>query len=333
MKTTVAFGTLGPLPTRFVPGGYWPDLSQETSEERISRAVEGLAGHIDGYEFYYPDALNEGNFEAVTGALRGHDVYILANALHPDPLFARGGLSSPDSEIRAEAMRRTRGCIELAGTLGAAVIIWPGTEGYNYPFQIHYAEAWSLLIDALDEAAAECERHKIDLLLEPKSSEPALKVLLRDSMAALYVVRVLRDRGHHNVKVNLDWQNVFMTGQSLAESAALLEAEGALGHLHASSGWGILDDKTMVGSLKFMESLELAYHLSTSGYAQSGGRLGFDIYPYTEDGIAAVRQSVEQWRALERIAGRIDATTLEAARSGRDVIPAQQAVFAALTGD
>ena len=59
---------------------------------------------------------------------------------------------------------------------------------------------------------------------------------------------------------------------------------------------GYLDDKTMVGSLKFMETLELAVEMRESSYAEPGGRLGFDICPYTKEGVSAVRRSVEQWR-------------------------------------
>lgn len=330
MKTTLAFGSIGPLPTRFVPGGHWPELAAETPAQRLESAVEALAGYIDGYELYYPHALNESNLDAVKDALGPHDVYIVSNALHPEPRFARGGLSSPDRSTRRAALERTIACIDLAGGLGAHVIIWPGNEGYNYPFQARYDQAWQLLLDALDEAAAQCARHGILLLLEPKNSEPALKILLRNVGVALHAVHVLRGRGHANVKINLDWQNVFMTGDGLAESAALVESEGVLGHQHASAGWGTFDDKNIVGSLKFMETLELAYQLRSSSYAANGGRLGFDLYPYTEDPIAAVRRSVEQWRAIDRIAGRIDQAALDDARSRRDAVAAQALVYAAL---
>jgi xylose isomerase len=103
-----------------------------------------------------------------------------------------------------------------------------------------------------------------------------------------------------------------------------------LGHQHASSGWGVLDDKTMVGSLKFMETLELAVAMRSSSYSARGGRLGFDIYPYTEDGVAAVRRSVEQWRTIETIAARVDLKALHDAQASHDAVKAYEAVYAAL---
>ena len=97
----------------------------------------------------------------------------------------------------------------------------------------------------------------------------------------------------------MDWQHLIMNGENLAEYAALLAAEGLLGHQHANSGWGTFDDDNMVGATAFMETLELAVELRRAGYGDNGERLGFDLYPYTEDAVAAVRRSVLQWRFID----------------------------------
>ena len=99
----------------------------------------------------------------------------------------------------------------------------------------------------------------------------------------LHVIHTLRARGITNVKVNMDWQHLIMNGEHLAEYAALLAAEGLLGHQHANSGWGTFDDDNMVGATAFMETLELALELRRADYGANGERLGFDLYPYTED--------------------------------------------------
>ena len=104
----------------------------------------------------------------------------------------------------------------------------------------------------------------------------------------LHVIHTLRRQGIDNVKVNMDWQHLIMNGENLAEYAALLAAEGLLGHQHANSGWGTFDDDNMVGATAFMETLELALELRRAGYGENGERLGFDLYPYTEDAVAAV---------------------------------------------
>src|SRR5207237_10671970 len=151
-----------------------------------------------------------------------------------------------------------------------------------------------------------CREHGIQLFLEHKNSEPAMKILMRNIGMTLHVIHSLRAQGLDNVKVNTDWQHLIMNGESLGEYAAMLAAQGLLGHQHGNSGWGTFDDDNMVGATAFMETLELAIELRRAGYGDRGERLGLDLYPYTEDAIAAVRRSVLHWRFIDGVAARTD---------------------------
>src|SRR6266446_2715086 len=213
MKTSLGIWAFGGMATRFNPGGYKPELVGASTAARVRTAVAGLADLIDDYEFHYPQELREDNLAEVQEALAGHGIYCVASGLHLDARFGRGGFCSPDDTVRGEALRLTREAVDLAGEVGARVIIWPGIEGYNYPFQTPY------------------------------------------------VIHTLRRQGLDNVQVNMDWQHLIMNGENLAEYAALLAAEGLLGHQHANSGWGTFDDDNMVGATAFMETLELAVEL------------------------------------------------------------------------
>ncbi|HZC29622.1 MAG TPA: TIM barrel protein, partial [Gaiellaceae bacterium] len=286
MKTSLGIWALGPMVTRFVPDGYQPRRAGETTVDRVRRAVDGLGDLIDGYEFHYPQELNEDNVDDVRAALGGeHDIYCLAGGLHLDPRFGRGGLVNPDAQTRAEATRIAVAAADLAGRLGVPLIVWPGIEGYNYPFQTPYRESWDWFVDGIGQIAAKCDERGVALFLEHKNSEPAMKILMRNIGMTLHVIHTLRARGLDNVKVNMDWQHLIMNGENLAEYAALLAAEGLLGHQHANSGWGSFDDDNMVGATAFMETLELAVELRRAGYGENGERLGFDLYPYTEDAV------------------------------------------------
>ena len=332
MKTSLGIWAFGPMVTRFVPGGYQPEhaYDREPVPEKVHRAVEGLGDLIDGYEFHYPDELSESNLDEVRAALGSHDVYCIAGGLHLHPQFGRGGLVNPDPKLRAEAVAIVRDAAAFAGSLGANLIIWPGGEGYNYPFQTPYADSWRWLIDGMAEAASICRDHGVKLFLEHKNSEPAMKILMRNIGMTLFVVWKLRERGLDNVQVNMDWQHLIMNGEHLPEYAALLASEGLLGHLHANSGWGITDDDNMVGATALMETVELALELRRCGYGSSGERLGFDLYPYTEDQVAAVRRSVLQWRFIDSVAARIDDAALREAQASKDAVRAYEIVYAAL---
>jgi len=333
VKTSLGIWALGPMVTRFVPGGYQPQWAGETTVQRVRRSVDGLGDLIDGYEFHYPQELNEENLDEVREALGRHDVYCMATGLHLDPRFGRGGLVSPDAETRTEAVRRTLAAADFAGRIGAHFIIWPGIEGYNYPFQTPYKESWAWFLDGIGQAAEVCKGHGVLLFLEHKNSEPAMNILMRNVGMTLHVIHKLRSQGLDNVKVNMDWQHLIMNGENLAEYAAMLAAEGLLGHHHANSGWGTFDDDNMVGATAFMQTLELAVELRRCGYGENGERLGFDLYPYTEDAVAAVRRSVLQWRFIDSVAVRIDDAALREAQMRKDAVAAYEIVYRALGGE
>ena len=330
MKTSLGIWAFGSMATRFNPGGYKPELGGVSTAQKVRTAVEGLGELIDDYEFHYPQELSHENLEAVQDALDGHGIYCIASGLHLDPRFGKGGFCSPDDTTRDEALRLTREAIDLAGDVGAQMIIWPGIEGYNYPFQTPYAESWARFVDGVGEAAAHAGERGVTVFLEHKNSEPAMKILMRNVGMTLHVIHTLRVRGITNVKVNMDWQHLIMNGENLAEYAALLAAEGLLGHQHANSGWGTFDDDNMVGATAFMETLELALELRRARYGENGERLGFDLYPYTEDAVGAVERSVLQWRFIDGVASKIDETALRRAQQAKDAVAAYELVYAAL---
>ena len=330
MKTSLGIWAFGAMATRFNPGGYKPELSGVSTVDKVRTAVEGLGDLMDDYEFHYPQELSFENLEAVQAALDGHGIYCVASGLHLDPRFGKGAFCSPDDAVRAEALRLTREAIDLAAHIDAKMIIWPGIEGYNYPFQTPYKESWARFIDGVGESASYARDKGVTVFLEHKNSEPAMKILMRNVGMTLHVIHTLRRQGIENVLVNMDWQHLIMNGENLAEYAALLAADGLLGHQHANSGWGTFDDDNMVGATAFMETLELAVELRRAGYGDNGERLGFDLYPYTEDAVAAVKRSVLQWRFIDGVAAKLDGDALRDAQQHKDAVRAYELVYAAL---
>ena len=334
MKTSLGIWALGPMVTRFVPVGYQPehDYVREPTAEKVARAVEGLGDLMDGYEFHYPNELSDENLDEVRQALAGHDIYCMATGLHLDPRFGKGALSSPDDGLRAEALEITMRAVDFAASVGAHLICWPGIEGYNYPFQTPYGESWGRFIEGIGATAERCREKSVKFFLEHKNSEPAMKIFMRNIGMTLHVIHTLRREGLDNVQVNMDWQHLLMNDENLGEYAALLAREGLLGHQHANSGWGTFDDDNMVGATAFMETLELALELRRAGYGQNGDerRLGFDLYPYTEDQVGAVKRSVLQWRFIDDTAARIDEAALREAQQAKDAVRAYELVYEAL---
>ena len=177
-----------------------------------------------------------------------------------------------------------------------------------------------------------CNAKGVRFLLEHKNSEPAMRILMRDIGTTMFIIKKLGEMGVDvsNVGVNMDWQHLIMNGEPLAEYAALLAREGLLAHQHANSGWGTFDDDYMVGASYFMQTLAIARTLQDVGYGAQGERMGFDLYPYTENQIDAVKRSIIQWEFIDELARRLDRDALDAAESRADAVAAYTEVYRVL---
>ncbi len=306
VKNSVGIWAFGPNATRFVPGGYHPEVVDEDMVTRTKRVVAGLADVVDGLEYHYPGEINEESVDAIKAALGPVDIYCLAAGLHPDATYKLGVFINPDAALRRKGIDTLKRGVDLAAALGAHFIIWPGAEGYNYNFQRDYAVTWDRFIEGVGEVV--------------------------NISACLYTIDRIRRLGvdTSRLSVNMDWQHLIMNGENLAEYAALLHSEGKLGHQHANSGWGTFDDDNMVGAAFFMQTLELAMTLQDVGYGSKGQRIGYDLYPYTEDQVAAVRRSVLQWTFIDDLARKIDRKALAEARAHADAVEGYRIVFEVL---
>ncbi len=332
IKNSVGIWAFGSNATRFMPAGYHPAEGREGMVEKVDRVVAGLGDLVDGYEFHYPGEVDESNVQQVRQALGEADLYAVALGLFSDPKYALGSFINPDPKLRAESIETAKRGVELAAAVGARFIIWPGGEGYNYPFQVLYNTVWDHFIEAITEITDWAHQRGVTVFLEHKNSEPAMRILMRDIGMTLFVIYKVKEKGvpTDRLKVNMDWQHLIMNGEPLAEYAALLAGEGLLGHHHGNSGWGTFDDDNMVGASYFMQTLGLAVELQRFGYGNNGERVGFDLFPYTENQVEAVKRSIYQWEFIESIAAKIDDAGLRRAQEAHDAVACYEVVYQAM---
>ena len=337
VKNSVGIWAFGPAVTRFVPPGYHNEVADEPMADKTARVCEGLSDILDGLEYHYPGEVNEENLAEIRGILKEHgmDLPVVAAGLHPDPTYGRGAFVNPDEGIRRQGIDTLKRGVDLCGEIGANFIIWPGAEGYNYTFQRPYAETWRRFVEGVAEIVDRANEKDVKVFLEHKNSEPAMKILMQNIGMTLFTIQKVNALGvdTQNLLVNMDWQHLIMNGENLAEYADLLAAERKLGHQHGNDGWGTFDDDNVVGTNFFMQTLELAQTLQDVGYGTGGEIVGFDLYPYTEDQVAAVRRAIVQWEFIWDLAKGIDRGALREARSNADALAGQRAVYAALGMD
>ena len=334
LRNSVGVWAFGPAVTRFVPPGYHPEAADESMVDKTRRVAEGLSDLLDGLEYHYPGEINEENVGEVLSVLKdyGMDLPVVAAGLHNDPTYALGAFINPDDELRRRSIDTLRRGIDLCAQVGANFIIWPGAEGYNYTFQRPYAQVWRAFVEAIAELTDHANERGVKVFLEHKNSEPAMKILMQNIGMTLFTIQKVNALGvdTSNLLVNMDWQHLIMNGENLAEYADLLASESKLGHQHGNDGWGTFDDDNVVGTNFFMQTLELAQTLQDIGYGENGEILGFDLYPYTEDQVAAVRRAILQWEFIWDLGAKIDRQALREAKSRADALSGQRTVYAAL---
>lgn len=129
-KTSVGIWAFGPAVTRFVPGGYKPELRSRDVPERLKWAVEGLGPLVDGYEFHYETEIDEDNAAKIQEILgRDHQVAMVCYGLVPNPRFQYGALANPDPARRREAVEHLKRGIDLAASLGPGSSTGRATRG------------------------------------------------------------------------------------------------------------------------------------------------------------------------------------------------------------
>ena len=150
-----------------------------------------------------------------------------------------------------------------------------------------------------------------------------MKIFMRNIGMTLHVIRKLRAQGLDNVKVNMDWQHLLMNGESLGEYAAMLAADGCSGTSTRTQA-GARSTTTTWSERPRSWRRSSSRRASPCRLRREGERLGFDLYPYTEDAVAAVRRSVLQWRFIDSVAARIDDAALRAAQGQKDAVAAYE---------
>ena len=334
IKNSVGIWAFGPAVTRFVPPGYHHEVADEPMVDKTERVAAGLNDLLDGLEYHYPGEVNEDNVDEVTRVLAAHamDLPVIAAGLHTDPTYALGVFVNPDDGLRRRGIDTLRRGIDLCAEVGASFVIWPGAEGYNYAFQRPYAHSWRRFVEGVAELTDHANEKDVKVFLEHKNSEPAMKILMRNIGMTLFTIQKVGALGVDttNLQVNMDWQYLIMNGENLAEYAELLASEHKLGHQHANDGWGAFDDDNVVGTNFFMQTLELAQTLQDVGYGQEGERVGFDLYPYTEDQVGAVRRAIVQWEFIWDLARKMDRGALGEARDRADALAGQSEVYRVL---
>lgn len=309
----------GQFRDRYATDGYGPEVSTLDAIK-----IAGSVAELSVVDLNYPFNPAATGLAEVSQALEAAG--LAAIALTPEIYtrkFGRGGFTNPDPQVRRAAVELVSAAADDARALGCDYVkIWPGQDGWDYPFQSDYRQLWRYSVEAMRELAA---RHPdLRFAIEYKPREP------RNRMTFSSVARTLlaiEDIGAANVGILLDFGHSLYGGESPAEAAQMAMDRGKLFAIDVNDNFRGWDDDMVVGSVHLIETLEFFYTLRRNDWA---GVWQLDQFPFREDTADAARAGIEVMKAMWRACELIDHDALSAAQEAQDALAAQRIVRHAL---
>lgn len=299
MKQSVITGSLGSLGDRFVLEGYKDDIPFAEKVKRLA-SIEGLGG------------IELSNFGTESDAVLARKVLsdngLACSCININiacrRVYGKGSLGSTDAKVRQQAVDECKKATDLAKELGADVVnVWPGQDGFDYALCCDYERLYNDFLESVVEIAD--YNRDVKIALEFKPREPRNRSLVDTAGTALLMSM---ESGRQNVGVCVDVGHVLYANANMANAVQMCANRGKLFHMHTNDCLGCWDDDMIVGSVRFIEYIELCYILRKVGYE---GWCSVDIFPSRENAIESARESIAYLSLFDSLVDKIGTETIE----------------------
>lgn len=308
IKVTSGFAPFSNVVDRFLPSGYRDGVPFE-DQLRLAKQVEGLDSIGLDYPMQFDDPVK------LRALLDKYElqVAVLEVGIYGERRWKLGSFAANDPATRREAIALTQRCMDVAAELGVEeLLVWPGQDGYEYPFQANHDRAWGYLVEGI--AAAAQHRSDIKLGIEYKAKEPRVRCFLDSAAKAVLLCQTI---GLPNIGVCVDLGHSLNAHENPGQAVALCAHYGRLLQIHVNDNWGDWDSDLLVGQVSFWQSLEFFYWVHKVGFE---GWYVMDFFPYREDGPAALAQCIRNSRRMAEMAARLARSPLEHLQEAGDPV-------------
>lgn len=299
MKQSVITGSMGILGDRFVFEGYKEDCSFAEKAKKLARipGIRGLEISSGGEE------ANGKETKKILEDLNLKCACInVAIAGRRD--LGKGSLANPDPALRRKAIDICKQASDYAAEMGADVInIWPGQDGFDYALCTDYSRLYHDFLTGAVEVADHNPGVKVALEFKPR--EPRNRSLLDTYGTALLMCA---EGGRGNLGVSVDVGHVLYANANMAAAVQACAERGRLFHMHTNDCLGYWDDDMILGSVRFIEYIELCYVLRKVKY---DGWCSVDIFPSREDPFACAEESILYLDMFDRMVDKIGMENIE----------------------
>ena len=301
IKFGVITGSLGNIGDRYCLQGYKGQKSLEEKLLRFSRmeylkGVEISQDEIAGMDEKYVQQ----EFQKFNLTVSAVGIDLTSN-----PGWRFGSVTNKYPDIRQKAIDKIKRTMDFSAGIGTDLVnVWLGQDGFDYPFQADYLAQWTNAVESLQQCAD--YNTQIRLSMEPKPREPRNRSFVDTTATGLLLVA---DIDRDNVGVTIDVGHVIQDGKNMAQSVAYAHAHNKLFNLHINDNYSAWDDDMIAGSVHSIEFIELFYVLKKIGYDRW---CSVDIFPFREDSMCAVEESILYMHKFEGLVDIIGADKLDA---------------------
>jgi xylose isomerase len=304
---------------RYATDGYGPPVSLI---EAIDKA--GQVGDLSVVDLNYPFVDPKLSLDEVEVALKRNNLGVIG--ITPEIYtrkFAKGAFTNPDPGVRRLANEMCNDAANVVRRFGADYVkLWPGQDGWDYPFQVDHGKLWRMSMDGVGELAS--QNPDLKFVIEYKPREP------RNHMSFDSVARTLlgiEKIGLPNIGILLDFGHSLYGGESPADAAQLAIDHGRLFGIDVNDNLRSWDDDMVAGTVHPIELFEFFTVLRKNKWE---GVWQLDQFPFREDSVQAARMAIDFLKVIDRALDKLDFDALQAAQDRQDALEAMRLAQAAL---
>ncbi|MGE4571817.1 MAG: sugar phosphate isomerase/epimerase family protein [Candidatus Izemoplasmatales bacterium] len=297
-------------------------LSKGYSLEETFKALSTIDGatHVD---LNYPEHFDGLTIEEMLSLLDTYNLKVSSVAARFRDGFENGEFTNQNPQVVKRALEIAKKSSDMAKALGCNhVILWFAQDGWTYPFEVDYEKIWIQSRDCLREC---CDYNpQVDFSIEYKPFEPRTFSLY--SSAAITAM-MAKEVDRKNIFVTMDLAHVYMKDEMPSFSVSLLMHSNLLSAIHVNDGYGLQDDGLLVGSIRFIQTLEFYYYLIKYKYDKA---IYFDTFPIREKPEEEVKQNIRMSNKIFELIHMIGMDRIEEIIKKNDAIQAQEIMMMCL---
>jgi len=287
---------------RFAPGGYNsndPGFKADIISQISRVAKAGIAG-IEFHEAVFIDKKYKPDMQTVADvkkALKQSGVIPtnMNTNLFTDPKWKLGGITNVSPQIRREAVSMVLQGIDIATEIGCfSVALWPGSDGWDYNFEVNYGDQLNRFIEGCIEINKKAKSRGLKFGTEAKAKEPreGNMVVPTSHLAILVAKEVNSACGGNNMGICVDYGHEQMYGVEPAEVVYAAKKFGvSLTNFHVNNAkYHSNDEDRIAGTGDNWRFADFCYAAIDTGYE---GWFGEDQFTYRTDPVTSMAISRE----------------------------------------